>query len=328
MLKSLVRDIIRRDSRRPLEIENFAESPYYDEADLSRWVTEKARYLQADYLDYPALVHMETIALCNAACSFCPYATLERKGTRMSDALVEKIIEDLTGIPRHIRFQVSPYKVSDPFLEPRLFDILARVNERLPNAAVSLITNGAALTERKIEQLAKVKNISYLTVSLNFHDPVEYEQVMQIPLERTLRRLATLHEKYAEGAIEFPLRISRVSVSRNEDRVFVQWAQATFPGFRICILPRNDWLGAVDADNFARGIPDVPCHRWFDFSITATGKVAMCCMDGKAEYPKGDVNQHHVLEIYSQPHLRRLRETLISRRAAGAPCDRCTYLSY
>jgi len=47
---------------------------------------------------------VETIALCNAACSFCPYATLERKGTRMSDALVEKIIDDLTGIPHRRSF--------------------------------------------------------------------------------------------------------------------------------------------------------------------------------------------------------------------------------
>ena len=68
----------------------------------------------------------------------------------------------------------------------------------------------------------------------------------------------------------------------------------------------------------------VPCHRWFDFSITATGKVAMCCMDGQAEHPKGDVNEHHVLEIYNQPFLRRLREGLPSRLASGAPCDRCT----
>ena len=43
------------------------------------------------YLDYPREVTIETLALCNAACEFCPYPDLERQGTRMSDALVEKI---------------------------------------------------------------------------------------------------------------------------------------------------------------------------------------------------------------------------------------------
>ena len=33
----------------------------------------------------------------------------------------------------------------------------------------------------------------------------------------------------------------------------------------------------------------------------------MCCMDGETQYPKGDASTTHVLEIYNQPHLRRLR---------------------
>jgi hypothetical protein len=51
-------------------------------------------------------------------------------------------------------------------------------------------------------------------------------------------------------------------------------------------------------------------------------------MDGEAKYPKGNVAEEHVLEIYNRPWLRQLREQLLSRRATGAPCDRCTYLSY
>ena len=54
----------------------------------------------------------------------------------------------------------------------------------------------------------------------------------------------------------------------------------------------------------------------------------MCCMDGQAQYPKGDASQQHVLDIYNQPYLLKLRETLPSRVTAGTPCDRCTYLSY
>ncbi len=328
MLKNLVKQFARRALGRPNAIHDFADVTYYDESDLSRWITQKAVFLQKDYMDYPALVHIESLAQCNASCSFCPYPTMDRKGTRMSDALIEKIIDDLTAIPPSLSFQVSPYKISDPFLEPRLFDILARVNERLPSAAVSLITNGAALTEANLLKLAKVRNVTYLTVSLNFHDPVEYQEVMGMPQARTLSRLEVLKTLHAQGKFDFPIRITRVSVSRAEDQGFVRWTKANYPNFEVYILPRNDWLGAVDTGNFARGVPDVPCHRWFDFSITATGKVAMCCMDGKAEYLKGDVNQHHVLEIYNQPFLRKLRETLVSRRTAGAPCDRCTYLSY
>ena len=328
MLKNIVKQLVSRAGRQSLAIDNFAEVAYYNESDLTKWIGEKAVYLRDSYMDFPALVHIETLAQCNASCSFCPYPTMERKGTRMPDSLIEKIIDDLTEIPPSLRFQISPYKISDPFIEPRLFDILARVNERLPSAAVSLITNGAALTVRNLDQLAKVRNVAYLTVSLNFHDAVEYQEIMGMPLARTLSRLEDLKKKHAEGLFDFPIRISRVSVSRVDDQAFIQWAMGMYPDFNVCILPRNDWLGAVDGGSFARGVPDVACHRWFDFSIAATGTVAMCCMDGKAEYPKGNVNDHHVLEIYNQPYLRKLREMLMSRRTSGSPCDRCTYLSY
>ena len=36
--------------------------------------------LRQQYLDYPSFVTIETQALCNAACDFCPYPVLQRQG--------------------------------------------------------------------------------------------------------------------------------------------------------------------------------------------------------------------------------------------------------
>jgi len=44
------------------------------------------------YMDYPFKVSFETLTLCNAICDFCPYPSLTRKGTMMSDSLIAKII--------------------------------------------------------------------------------------------------------------------------------------------------------------------------------------------------------------------------------------------
>ena len=68
----------------------------------------------------------------------------------MPDALIAKVINDLAGMTKDVYFQFAPYKVSEPFLESRLFDILAMANDKLPNASISLITNGSPLTEKKI----------------------------------------------------------------------------------------------------------------------------------------------------------------------------------
>lgn len=327
MLWSLLKGALRRKGGAP-GFMDLEELPYYDPVRLTRLITRKAGLYATAYLDWPVMVHMETIAICNAACDFCPYPTLARKGERMPDALIEKIIRDLADIPPDARFQLAPYKVSDPFLEPRLFEILALVNARLPNAYITIITNGAALTERNLARLCALKNVAHLTVSLNFDNAKEYEAVMKIPFERTVKRLDHLHERLKSGHVTIPVRLTRVSDSRDSDTQFLRWTKARYPAFGIRIVPRNDWIGQVATATAILEVPDAPCHRWFDMSITATGKVAMCCMDGEARYPKGDVNNSHVLEIYNQPHLRRLREQLISRRAAGDPCNRCTYLSY
>lgn len=328
MLWSLIKGLTR-SRRSAFPLADMEALPYHDPQMLARDISRKAEQLRLrGYLEWPAIVHMETIAICNAACDFCPYPTLERKGERMSDAMIEKIIRDLGDIPPHVTFQLAPYKVSDPFLEPRLFDVLHLVNARLPNAMISIITNGAALTERNISALCAVKNLLYLSISVNYDNAEEYEAVMKMPFERTLRRLDLLHQKYEGGEVPVPVRLTRVSDNKLSDSLFIQWVKSSYPAFSARIAPRNDWLGQVATGTAIPEVPDAPCHRWFDMSVTATGKVAMCCMDGEARYPKGDVTTTHLLDIYNQPHLRRFREQLISRRSAGDPCSRCTYLSY
>src|SRR5262249_27338104 len=39
-----------------------------------------ARLRRRPYLDYPQEVHIETLAMCNATCTFCPYPTMDRQG--------------------------------------------------------------------------------------------------------------------------------------------------------------------------------------------------------------------------------------------------------
>ena len=50
------------------------------------------------YLDFPSVLGIETMALCNAACEFCPYPVLERKGAVMPDTLIEKILDDIQNL--------------------------------------------------------------------------------------------------------------------------------------------------------------------------------------------------------------------------------------
>ena len=106
-------------------------------------------------LDFPIHVHIETQAICNAACNFCPYPRLERKGEVMPTSMFEKIVDDLTAIPRLHKFQLSLFKVNEPLMEPRLYQFLELIREKLPNAVPTITTNASLLTDEHIQNLSK-----------------------------------------------------------------------------------------------------------------------------------------------------------------------------
>jgi pyruvate-formate lyase-activating enzyme len=279
------------------------------------------------YIDYPREVAIETMAVCNAACTFCPYPDIERKGEKMPDSLIEKIITDLTDIPREVPFVISPFKLSDPLLDVRLFDILARCNERLPHATLRVFTNGSPLTQKHVAKLREVRNLEHLWISLNHHDPAGYEAVMKLPWKRTIERLDMLHRAKAAGEFPVPVIVSRVADGSADDAAFKAFVRTRYPQFQPGLVPAAEWLGQVQgllAYGDGKVLP-VGCGRWFELSITATGSVAFCCMDGKDEYPIGNAAETHVLEIYNNPTYRVYREHYLSRTEAG-PCSMCTNL--
>lgn len=276
------------------------------------------------FLEYPAHIHLETFAQCNAACSFCPYPEIDRKGTRMGDDLIEKVISDLEDIPKTHRFQLSPFKVNEPFLDKRIFDLLEKFQNRLPNAGITLTSNASPITENMLSRLAEFKNIEYLWISFNDHRKAEYEETMRLPFERTIQRLDMIHKKKTEGKFDTKTVLSRVGDATKADLEFREWVMQRYPLFESSVFQRGQWIGQV-ASSITEDPPNIGCIRWFDVSITATGVVAHCCMDGKAEYPIGNVNEQHILEIYNAPEYRKLREATCSRLEVE-PSRGCSFL--
>lgn len=278
---------------------------------------------RSPYIDWPNHVHIETYAKCNASCNFCPYPVLRRQGERMSDALLNRIITQLTEIPRILPFQISPLKVNEPFLDVRLFDILATINERLPNASIALTTNASPLTANQLKRLSSVKKLQYLWVSCNDYRPDQYEQIMGLPYAKTVERLQMLHASKMRGELPCRVVLSRVADGSEHDAAFASWVKQTWPGFESFLFQRGGWLGQINGQ--PGEVPAVGCIRWFELSITATGSVAHCCMDGQCDYPLGDVAQQHLLEIYNTSKYRALRRGDQTRQAVS-PCSDCTFL--
>lgn len=268
--------------------------------------------LRRHYMAQPNEVSIETLALCNARCTFCPYPTLERQGQRMPDELLARLVEEMAGFEHPFFF--SPFKVNEPLLDKRMIPLCRSFNEKVPKGFLRIFSNGSALTDRNIAEVASLSRVIHLWVSLNEHDPTKYAETMGLDFAQTTRRLDALH------AADFPhpVVVSRVGV----DVEFVRYVMERWPKFQYACIKRDAWIDYTTASEST--VPDTPCARWWELNIAATGKAALCCMDGRAEYGFGDVNTHTLLEIYNHPTLRAWRDGM-SRLDAGSPCKGCTY---
>lgn len=266
------------------------------------------------YLDQPCEVALETLARCNAACTFCPYPTLDRIGTQMPTDLIYKLIDEMATWRKSFAF--SPFKVSEPLLDKRLHTILKRFNHKVPHANIRIFTNGSALTWERAEELHDLDKVNVF-VSLNSHLKEVYEPLMALSFDRVIANLDRLHSSDFRHEVNI-LQVGDITVSEPFQRyVFDRW-----PRFKCIIVKKDGWLGFTEADDLV--IPDTPCARWFELSITATGVVSTCCMDGEGKFPIGDVTKQTMLEVYNSPHWRDRRERMISRKEIY-PCSTCSY---
>jgi len=276
--------------------------------------------MQSAFMDYPMEVSVETMALCNARCTFCPYPTLDRKGEKMSDELLNKLVDEMISWDREMYF--SPFKLNEPLLDKRTLPLCESINKRSQKIVLRIFTNGSALTPDNIAGIAKLERVAQLWVSLNSHIPEEYERVMGLKFEMTAKRLDYLHEL---DDFQHSVMLSCVGYP-NED--FRRYCWERWPKFESMAIKKDAWLGYTDAQ--FPNIPDTACSRWFELSITARGTAAMCCMhDGQdTRYNIGDTNTHSLYEIYNAPRWKDRRVGLVSRKSLDPetnPCGRCSY---
>lgn len=283
------------------------------------------------YAQYPAFLRIETMASCNAACIFCPYPKMERKGTRMSDTLVEKILADLTDIPSDHQFGVSFHHMSEPLIDKRFWKYVAWVDAHLPNANVLVNTNGSTLNAANIDFLLAARNIHEINVSFNDHRAEAYEFAMKLPFQRTVANLDMLHERLEQGASKRVV-VRRVGDGTEADAEFVEFCRARWPHFTAVSKAVKDFLGQIDVGPGGKPIKtmayaEVPisgCHQWYQMTITSQGEVAVCCFDGKADWIIGNVSEKHVLDVYNSDEMKNYRERSITRLEAPEPCRSCT----
>lgn len=163
------------------------------------------------HLDYPRAISVETVGRCNAKCNFCPHPELDRKFDSMSDNLFEKIVREASTFPPNRFNGFAVHSISEPFMDRKIFDRLALINEIVPQASISITTNMNVMPPRFFERIRRIRNISQWNVSLNSAEKREYEETMRIDFDRTVANVKRLlHENRESPFVAAPITFSRV----------------------------------------------------------------------------------------------------------------------
>ena len=280
--------------------------------------------LREKYLTTPQFVSLETYAKCDAKCNFCPYVSIERIGTKMSDELIAKIVSDIGDLDQSVPLFITLARINEPFLDKRIFDVANAINKVAPHAEFIYFSNGSPLVDDTLDKVEQLPRTFCLSLSFNDHRKSQYEEIMQIPYDRALRRFDAIHERKAKGSLPFWTRVSKVADNSEQDQAFIDFVAERWPLFDVSVYRRATWTGSVLTDSSV--VPDAGCHQWFSIGFYADGSDPFCCMDANGKFQHGDIKKQHLLEIYNHDFRKNIREKVTNRKDV-AYCKGCASFS-
>ncbi|MDJ0764883.1 MAG: radical SAM/SPASM domain-containing protein [Myxococcota bacterium] len=269
-------------------------------------------------IEYPRLVSVETTNRCNAKCSFCPNNALKRERKVMDEDLFKKIVDDCAGFP--LRF-IEPFLQGEPFVDPRIFDRLDYINTKLPNTALQLYSNGAALSPKKSDELRSFK-VSKLFISLNTIDRLRYERVVGLSFNKTMNNLRYLSGPNPKGPVADKIVVRLTLTEESSAKEISDFKKLCA---KLGVKPMTVGLFNYKGDiHSSLPVPRYPCEHIERLDILSNGETTLCCMDQEGAYGWGSVIENSVLEVFNNNKATKVKE--MHRRGyrdRTEPCDRC-----
>lgn len=236
-------------------------------------------------------VMIETVNRCNGKCSFCPANIRDerREYAKMDDKLYKSIIRELAGIQWKGKLFLNVN--NEPFVDVRIEDMAKFAKDVIPEAEITLISNGTLLNENRVRGM--VGSVDELVINdygksyklsdnirKIYHDIKENEMVYQnINVIINRRYSEEILATRAGSAPNKPFKNNRIS----------------YP----CIYPYTDLI------------------------IFPTGKVGLCCNDCFEITEFGQAGEQPLLDIWRCEEFDKIRYKMANGRVHCVFCEEC-----
>lgn len=297
------------------------------------------RWMRSGGEVFPAVVQVQTINRCNAACAMCPYPytiALEPREV-MDDALYSRIAAECASRPELHDF--VPMAQNEPLLDTKLEARIAEFKRQAqPHQMVELVTNGSALSASRMARLAAA-GLDLLTISVNADSAATYAQVMAgASWSRLVEHLEAIAQA-RPATVNVFLRYVKQRANVHEYRAFVRRRRRRF---NLMAYDMNNRAGSVVgyADlGTAKAALTRRFRRWVGprlfpicpyacsvLTVMQNGDVPLCGNDWRHLEIIGNARQDSLAAIYNSPHMQEVRRMMAAGRYDEiAPCRECSF---
>jgi len=238
----------------------------------------------------PSWIELSLIDTCNRSCSFCPKSNpsiAPNTHQKMENVLIDKLCSDLKEINFEGAFCLCGY--GEPLLHK---DYISIINKLGKFGQVEIITNGDALSEKKIKEIYNSK-ASKLLISL--YDGAKQIEKFKIMIERTKlpKEFFILRDRWYSDKKDFGVKLTNrtgtIKIGKQKEININK--KCYYSSYQTLI----DW----------------------------NGDVFLCPQDWQRRVTMGNIMQKSFFEIWNGNILNKFRKSHIKGDRSLSPCNSC-----
>lgn len=294
-------------------------------------------------LSVPFIINVDPADTCNFQCKFCPTGdralmkkTPGRNHGIMDFKLYKKIIDDICEFDKPIKV-LRLYKDGEPFLNPRLAEMIAYAKEKRCAERTDTTTNAVLLNPKKnIEVIAA--GLDRINISIEGINTQQYWEFSKckVDFEKLIENIRHFYENRKQ--CEIIVKINGDILSEDDkkkfyeifgdiaDGVYIEHIMACWPEFKLKGVEVNQEFSI-----YGQQIKEVlVCpYVFYSFSINSDGSASTCFLDWSRKLIIGDAKTQKVKDIWLGNRLKKYQKMfLMKKRKAHPVCGNCGQMSH
>jgi len=276
---------------------------------------------------FPKVMNIEPTSRCNLNCVYCPRTRARKGAGDMAWPVFQRLIDEAAEHEPLIMLHL--FKDGEPFLHPRIIDMIRYAKKRQVAKTVRLNSNALCWGPRMVDAILDA-GLDDVTVSLDAADGPTYHRHKGVDalarVEENVRRLLARRDR--RGLAKPFVRVKIMEFDAI-DPAEIQRFHAKWQGLAdaVQVTGIHNWSGAIKelAATDETSAVRYPCViMWYSLVVNFNGQVTVCSVDWDTAIKVGDVNTQSLAEIWNAAPIRQARRAQLGGDISGYPvCRDC-----